>query len=71
MTSTQVAPDNAEACYNLAKAYVASREEDLVLSYLKQAITHDPAYAIAAQDEQAFAELVENRQFKQLVSPSE
>ena len=71
LASTQVAPDNAEACYNLAKAYVASREEDLVLSYLKQAITHDPAYAIAAQDEQAFAELVENRQFKQLVSPSE
>ena len=71
LASTQVAPDNAEAFYNLAKAYMVSKEENLVLSYLKQAITQDPAYAIAAQDEQAFAELVENPKFKQLVSPSE
>ena len=71
MSSTQVSPDNAEAFYNLAKAYAISEEYDLVLSYLKQAINQDAAYAAAAANEPLFVDLANKTEFRQLIANAE
>ena len=71
LSSTQVSPDNAEAFYNLAKAYAISEEYDLVLSYLKQAINQDAAYAAAAANEPLFVDLANKTEFRQLIANAE